>query len=107
MDIVMKRFAVIIILVGALFAMPSCKTKPNCEYNHTGFIEVTNSDDATAEVRLDGEKLFDLEPGQTKEATVASGNRTIRCFSGAAEPEELEEVVIITDCETTTFEIVY
>lgn len=103
----MKRFAVIIILVGALFAMPSCKTKPNCEYNHTGFVEVTNSDDATAEVRLDGEKLFDLEPGQTKEATVASGNRTIRCFSGAAEPEELEEVVIITDCETTTFEIVY
>ena len=103
----MKRLAVIMISFVAFFALPSCKTKPNCEFNHTGFIEVTNSDDASAEVRVDGEKLFDLEPGQTKEATVASGNRTIRCFSGAAEPEELEEVVIITDCETTAFEIIY
>jgi len=103
----MKRIFSLILIVGFLVGLSACTTKPDCEFNHTGTLKVINLDNTTVEVRVDGDKLFDLAPEQEKEATLASGDRTIRCFSGAAEPEELEEIVSIVDCEVTEFEIAF
>lgn len=103
----MKRIVGLIIITGFLMGLAACTTKPDCEFNHTGTLTVINLDNTTAEVRVDGDLLFDVQPGQEKEATLASGERTIRCFSGAAEPQELEETVTIVDCESTEFEIAF
>jgi hypothetical protein len=103
----MKRIVGLILISGFLMGLAACTTKPDCEYNHTGTLTVINLDNTTAEVRVDGDKLFDVQPGQEKEATLASGQRAIRCFSGAEEPEELQETVTIVDCESTEFEIVF
>jgi len=103
----MKRIVGLVLISGFLMGLSACSTKPDCEYNHTGTLTVINLDNTSAEVRVDGDKLFDLQPGQEEEATLASGERTIRCFSDAEEPVELEETVIIVDCESTEFEIVF
>ena len=106
-ETLMKRITAILFFAGFLAAMTACKTKPDCEYDHTGVLEVTNSDEFDAEVRLDGNLLFNLESGETKDVVVGSGEHTIRCFSGAPDPEEVESVVSIVDCETTSFDISY
>ncbi|MDA3910127.1 MAG: hypothetical protein PF448_02055 [Bacteroidales bacterium] len=101
----MKRIIILVLISGFLVGLSACTTKPDCEYNHTGTLTVINLDNTSAEVRIDGDLLFDLQPGQEKEATLASGQRAIRCFSGAEESEELQETLTILDCESTEFEI--
>ncbi|MEA1873593.1 MAG: hypothetical protein U9N51_04060 [Bacteroidota bacterium] len=103
----MKRIIGLVLIAGFLMGLSACTTKPDCEFNHTGTLKLINLDNTTVEVRIDGDKLFDLAPEEEKDATLASGEQTIRCFSGAAESEELEEIVSIVDCEITEFEIVF
>jgi hypothetical protein len=103
----MKQLISGVFLLALIAGGTACKTKPDCEYDHTGTLEVTNSDNRTSEVRLDGTKLFELQSGEMKEATLNSGEHTIRCFTSGADPAELQETISISDCETTEFEITY
>lgn len=99
------------ILIGlfviAVFAGTGCETNPDCEYDNTGTLKVKNKHSAKSEVMFDGTKLFNLEPGETKEETVSSGTYDLRCFTTGESPQELERSITINDCETTEFFIVY
>jgi hypothetical protein len=101
----MRAFIVSFVFVGLILFFSGCKTKPDCEFNHTGILELTNADNNVTEVILDGNRFSELQPQQVKEFTVASGEHTIRCFSGSVEPLEVEDVISIVDCETTSYEI--
>ncbi|MFO7878911.1 MAG: hypothetical protein ACQES0_08695 [Bacteroidota bacterium] len=104
----MKQVISVLFIIALVLGGSSCKTKPDCEFDHTGSLEITNSDSRSSEVRLDGSKLFVLDAGETREKEeVASGTHTIRCFTVGSEPAELEEEIVINDCETTSFEINY
>jgi len=96
-----------IFLLALIAGGSACTTTPDCELNHTGTLKVTNNDSRESEVRLDGSKIFTLESGQDKEYEVASGTHNIRCFTTGTEPDEVEDQVTITDCETTSYEIQY
>lgn len=101
------RYSIVIIVFVLISGLSSCKTKPDCEYNHTGVLEITNLDDKSSEVILDGTKIFDLESQETNSLTVDSGEHDIRCFTIGGDLQELEDVVVLIDCETTEYDIAY
>jgi hypothetical protein len=101
------RYSIVILVFVLIAGLSSCKAKQDCEYNHTGVLEITNLDDKSSEVLLDGTKIFDLESQETNSLTVESGEHDIRCFIIGGGTEEVEGIVVLVDCETTEYDIVY
>ena len=82
---IMKTKAIILILIVSIGVLMSCRVKENCELNNTGTIVVTNNLPNEIEVYIDNNKVFTLQPNETKKAEKPVGTYSVNCFYQANE----------------------
>ncbi len=69
----MKKIAFIIILLAS-FTVLSCRVKESCELNHTAMIAVINNYNSSLELRIDGEKIGDIDTGMVRKVAKPVAN---------------------------------
>lgn len=94
-----------LVIVMTVFTIYSCKTTPDCETRKQGNLVITNQSSVASEIHLDGNLLFNLQPKETKDHVLSSGEHTVRSFN--ANLDEVTVVVKIVNCEDYNLDIVY
>lgn len=99
----MKKIVFIIILLAS-FTVLSCRVKEACELNHTATMAIINNYDSSLELRVDGEKVGDLNPNMVKKiAKPVGGSYDINLKSY---PNEWDTVISLSEeCKVIEFKV--
>ena len=98
----MKKIVLFIIVISS-FTVFSCRVKKTCELNHTGSIAVINKSGATVELRVNNEKIGDIDNGKVRTLDGrAIGNYDI---SAIRYPNVWDTTVYVTECEIVEYVI--
>lgn len=97
----MKKIAFIIIVLMSLMAL-SCRVKESCELNHTAKMAIINKYDSTLELRVNGEKVGDVDPDMVKQIARPIGQKyeiNLKSY-----PNEWDTVISLPDeCKIVEF----
>jgi len=97
----MKKIALFIVLIVSLTAI-SCRVKNTCELNHTGTIAVINKYGETVELRINNEKIGDIETGNVRKADRVVGRYDINVVKF---PNVWDTTVNVVECEIVEYTV--
>ena len=98
----MKKIALLVILIVSLTAI-SCRVKKTCELNHTGSIAVINKSGETVELRVNGEKIGEIDDGKVRtmdSRLVGSYDISVIRF-----PKVWDTTVNVTECDIVEYTV--
>ncbi len=95
----MKRLSLLIIVISSL-SLLSCRVKEQCEINHTGTIAVINRLGRSVELRVDNEKIGDIESGKVRTMIRTIGSYDINVISY---PDVWDTTVTVVECDTAEY----
>ena len=97
----MKKIALIIVVISSLIVV-SCRVKNTCELNHTGTISVINHYGETVELRIDNEKIGEIENGKVRTADRVVGEYDINVVKF---PNVWDTTVNVVECEIVEYTV--
>ena len=97
----MKKLTLIIILIASLIVL-SCRVKNSCEINHTGSIAVINNYGETVELRINNEKIGEIENGNVVKSDRLVGKYDINVVKF---PNVWDTTVNVVECEIVEYTI--
>lgn len=97
----MKKLTLIIILIASLIVL-SCRVKNSCEINHTGSIAVINNYGETVELRINNEKIGEIENGNVMKSDRLVGKYDINVVKF---PNVWDTTVNVVECEIVEYTI--
>jgi uncharacterized protein YcfL len=97
----MKKLTFIIILIAS-FIVVSCRVKNSCEINHTGSIAVINHYGETVELRINNEKIGEIENGNVMKSDRLVGKYDINVVKF---PNVWDTTVNVVECEIVEYTI--
>ncbi|MBO7570934.1 MAG: hypothetical protein J6T48_02155 [Bacteroidales bacterium] len=98
----MKKIA-FLILVIASFTVLSCRVKNTCELNHSGSISVINKSGSTVELRINNEKIGELDNMMVK--TVDGKVVGAYDISAICYPRVWDTTVNVVECKIVEYTI--
>ncbi len=97
----MKKIALLIVIIISLTAV-SCKVKNSCELNHVGTIAVINNYGETVELRINNEKIGEIENGKVMKSDRSVGKYDINVVKF---PNVWDTTVNVIECEVVEYRI--
>ena len=97
----MKKLTFIIILIAS-FIVVSCRVKNSCEINHTGSIAVINHYGETVELRINNEKIGEIENGNVMKSDRLVGKYDINVVKF---PNVWDTTVNVVECEIVEYTV--
>ena len=97
----MKKLTFIIILIAS-FIVVSCRVKNSCEINHTGSIAVINHYGETVELRINNEKIGEIENGNVMKSDRLVGKYDINVVKF---PNKWDTTVNVVECEIVEYTV--
>jgi len=97
----MKKLTFIIVLIAS-FIVVSCRVKNSCEINHTGSIAVINHYGETVELRINNEKIGEIENGNVMKSDRLVGKYDINVVKF---PNVWDTTVNVVECEIVEYTI--
>ena len=97
----MRKLALLIVVIASLIAV-SCRVKNSCEINHTGTISVVNNYGETVELRINNEKIGEIENGKVRTAEKVVGKYDINVVKF---PNVWDTTVNVVECELVEFKV--
>ena len=98
----MKKITLIIVVIFSLTVL-SCHVKETCELNHSGTIAVINNSGTTVELRVNNEKIGDIDDGKVRKLD----NRLIGSYdiNVIKYPKVWDTTVNVEECKTVEYTI--
>ncbi len=97
----MKKIALLIVIIISLTAV-SCKVKNSCELNHVGTIAVINNYGETVELRINNEKIGEIENGKVMKSDRSVGKYDVNVVKF---PNVWDTTVNVIECEVVEYRI--
>ena len=97
----MKKLTFIIILIAS-FIVVSCRVKNSCEINHTGSIAVINHYGETVELRINNEKIGEIENGNVMKSDRLVGKYDINVVKF---PNVWDTTINVVECQVIEYTI--
>lgn len=97
----MKKIALLIVIIVSLTAV-SCKVKNSCELNHVGTIAVINNYGETVELRINNEKIGEIENGKVMKSDRSVGQYDINVVKF---PNVWDTTVNVIECKVVEYRI--
>ena len=97
----MKKIALLFVIIISLTAV-SCKVKNSCELNHVGTIAVINNYGETVELRINNEKIGEIENGKVMKSDRSVGKYDINVVKF---PNVWDTTVNVVECEIVEYRI--
>lgn len=97
----MKKLTFIIILIAS-FIVVSCRVKNSCEINHTGSIAVINHYGETVELRINNEKIGEIENGNVMKSDRLVGKYEINVVKF---PNVWDTTINVVECQIIEYTI--
>lgn len=95
----MKKLALIIVVISSLIAV-SCRVKNSCEVNHTGTIAVINKSGSTVELRINGEKIGEIDNSMVRALNRPVGKYDINVIKY---PNIWDTTVNVIECDSVEY----
>lgn len=95
----MRKLALVIILISSLIVI-SCRVRNACEVNHTGTIAVINKNGSTVELRVNGEKIGDIENQKVRTLIRPVGKYDINVIKY---PNIWDTTVNVVECDSVEY----
>ncbi len=97
----MKKLTFIIILIAS-FIVVSCRVKNSCEINHTGSIAVINHYGETVELRINNEKIGEIENGNVMKSDRVVGKYDVNVVKF---PNVWDTTINVVECQVIEYTI--
>lgn len=97
----MKKLTFIIILIAS-FIVVSCRVKNSCEINHTGSIAVINHYGETVELRINNEKIGEIENGNVIKSDRVVGKYDVNVVKF---PNVWDTTINVVECQIIEYTI--
>lgn len=97
----MKKIALLIIVIAS-FAVVSCRVKDSCELNHTGSVAVINNYGETVELRINNEKIGEIENGNVIKSDRLVGSYDINVIKY---PKVWDTTINVVECEIVEYRV--
>ena len=97
----MKKLTLLIVVIASLIVV-SCRVKNSCEINHTGSIAVINNYGETVELRINNEKIGEIENGNVIKSDRVVGKYDINVVKF---PNVWDTTVNVVECEIVEYKV--
>lgn len=97
----MKKLAFIIVLIASFIAV-SCRVKNSCEINHTGSIAVINNYGESVELRINNEKIGEIENGNVIKSDRVVGKYDVNVVKF---PNVWDTTINVVECQIIEYTI--
>ena len=95
----MKKLALFIVIIMSLSAI-SCRVRKYCEVNHTGTIAVINRYGTTVELRVNNEKIGEIDNSKVRALVRQVGEYDINVIKY---PNVWDTTVNVVECDTVEY----
>ena len=97
----MKKLTFLIVVIASLI-VASCRVRNSCEINHTGSIAVINNYGETVELRINNEKIGDIENGNVMKSDRLVGKYDINVVKF---PNVWDTTINVVECEIIEYRV--
>ena len=97
----MKKIALFIVIMASLIVV-SCRVKNSCEINHTGSIAVINNYGETVELRINNEKIGEIENGSVMKSDRTVGKYDINVVKY---PNVWDTTIYVEECKIIEYRV--
>lgn len=97
----MKKLTLLIVVIASLI-VASCRVRNSCEINHTGSIAVINNYGETVELRINNEKIGEIENGNVMKSDRLVGKYDINVVKF---PNVWDTTINVVECEIIEYRV--
>lgn len=95
----MKKFVLFVVIIMSLAAI-SCRVRNACEVNHLGTISVINKSGSTVELRINSEKIGEIDNDKVRTLIKGVGKYDINVIKY---PNIWDTTVNVIECDTVEY----